>query len=312
MRGEIKPEDLAKETKAARDSARSFLAGHLAAVTTLAGSLGLPILPVAASAASSLANFLTGEDSYDAEKWYREHLRQAFGDTAADVIAKGLPRALGVDLSEHAGEERLLPFSDMLTDKRKWSDVFQSGAMRSLGSPFSMMGNIIQGGTDIYAGRLLKGLQEVSPTFAKTSMRAVRMGVNGYEDDGGHKLPIGDPSSIDIAMQVLGVTPAAKAQYDETTEALHGLQDRRQIVMKNLSANMVEAYNRHDPEAMSAARSATMDFVRDKPWLAREIASPVQHAVRMQAMGRMFGANNINPSDREQMGVLRAYNGGMP
>ena len=309
-RGEIKAEDLAKETKDARDSARRFLAGHLAAVATLGGSLGLPILPVAASAASLLANFLTGDDRYDAERWYRSHLQDAFGPVAAEAIAKGVPRLIGMDLSEHAGEERLLPFSDMLTDKRKWSDVFASGAFRALGSPFSMMGNLIKGGTDVYAGRTLKGMQELMPTFAKQPFRAFRMGIHGYEDESGHKLPIGDPSAADIAMQVVGITPAKTAAYDEATEALRGLQDRRQIISQNLGANMVTAFNQHDPAALRAAQQDTMNFIQTHPWMAGQIAAPIQHAVRSQAMGQAFGVNNINPRDQGAMRTLRAY--GMP
>jgi hypothetical protein len=311
-RGEIAPGDLAAEIKATRDSSRKFLAGHLAAVTTLAGSLGLPILPVMASAASSLANFLTDDDKYDAERWYRQHLTDAFGPVAAEAIAKGVPRLLGMDLSEHAGEERLLPFSDMLTDKRKWNDVFQSGALRALGSPFAMMSNVIKGGTDIYAGRTLKGMQEAMPSFAKAPFRAYRMGVNGYEDESGHKLPIGNPSATDVAMQVVGITPAKKAAYDETTEALHGLQDRRQIVTQNLAANMVSAFNHHDPAALQAAQHATMDYVQTHPWLANEIGAPIQRAVRMQEMGQAFGVNGVSPRDQDAMRVVRAFGGGMP
>ena len=298
-----------EEVQSLKDESRRFLAGHLAAVGVLSGSLGLPFLSVAASAASSLANFLTGDDRFDAEKWYREHLRQAFGDTAAEVITKGLPRLAGMDLSEHAGEERLLPFSDMLTDKRKWSDVFNSAAFHAFGSPFSMGANAVKGATDIYNGRVLNGMQEMLPSAAKNFVRAYRMTTEGYIAPNGTKLPLEGPGAADIAMQMVGITPAAKAAYDERAEALTNLKDRRQIISQNLGANMVEAFNTHDPAAMQAAQAKTMAFVQTHPWLANEIMSPVQRAIRTQAMGQAFGINGVDPRDQGQRSILRAYGG---
>ena len=313
-RGEIPASKLAEETKAARDSARKFLLGHLAAVTVLAGSLGLPILPVAASAASSLANFFGGTDKYDAEKWYREHLNQTFGDQFGEAIAKGLPRiipGLPMDLSEHAGEDRLLPFSDMLTDKRKWSDVLTSAAWRSLGSPFSMIGNGIKGATDIANGRVLKGVQEVLPSGAKNLVKAYRMNQFGYENDSGVKLPISDPETKDIMLQAVGITPANKARQQEGAEALQSLHDRRAIVTNNLAANLVTAFNHRDNDAMRAALQSYQGFNADHPGAWAQPGQVLSKALHQQMLGRAFGELGVNPRDLAQQETLRAY-GMMP
>jgi hypothetical protein len=294
-----------------RAEARRFLAGHLAAVTTLAGSLGLPVLPVAAGAASSLANFLTGSDQYDAETWYRSHLSDIFGPQMAEVMAKGLPRAFGMDLSEHAGEDRLLPFSDLLTDKRKWSDALQSAAWHSLGSPFSLLSNVVQGGTDLVNGRTLKGAQELLPTAVKNPFRAWRMSQYGYEDNNGVKLPIPDPSAADIAMQVVGITPRDKASDQETTEALQGLQDRRAIVGSNLKANLVTAYNHKDQDALQSAMGRIMMFNQDHPSDIIDPGQALSEVMHKEVTGQAFGSNNFNPDNLDQWRILRAY-GGMP
>jgi hypothetical protein len=299
--------DVDKLTKQYQSESRKFLAGHLAAVTTLSGTLGLPVAGVAASAASTLANFLGGTDKYDAETWYREHLNNVFGPQIGEAIAKGLPRLAGMDLSEHAGEDRLLPFSDMLTDKRKWSDVFSSAAWHSLGSPFSMAANMVKGATDVANGRMLKGVQEVLPSSAKNVFSAWRMSQYGYEDNRGVKLPMQAPGAGDILMQAVGITPQPLAHEREATEALQGLKDRRSIVTSNLSANLVTAMSHHDNDAMQAALRSYQAFDADHPGAFADPTKDISKAYAEQNRGKAFGVLDLNPRDLDQMRTIRAY-----
>jgi len=290
-----------------RMESRRFLAGHLGAVTALSGSLGLPILPVLASAASSVGNFFTGDDRFDAETSYRGFLRDTFGDGLADVLAKGLPRAIGMDLSEHASEANLLPFSDMLTDKRRWSDVFNSSAFRAMGSPVSMASNFIQGATDIANGHVLPGMQKTMPSSLKNAVRVFRMSQYGYEDDHGVKLPIPDPSAYDMMLQSVGITPTAKARDQELTEALRGAEDRRQIATGNLETNLSTAYAHNDRQAFSSALNAIMAYNNNHPTNMIQPGAVLGKTMSKEMRGSAFGANMFSPRDMEHWRILNAY-----
>ena len=290
-----------------RDESRRFLAGHMTAVIALAGTLGLPILPVAASAASSAANFLTGSDQFDAETSWRGFLKDTFGPEMAEVLAKGLPRAVGLDLSEHAGEDRLMPFADMLTDKRRWSDVFDSAAFKAMGSPFSMASNFVKGATNIGDGNILPGMQQIMPSAFKNAVKVYRMSQYGYEDDRGVKLPLPEPGAADMMLQAVGITPVARADYDEMTEALRGAQDRRKIATGNLETNLVTAYSHGDQSAFQRALANIMAYNQNHPTDVIQPSVALNRSMGAEMHGAAFGSNAFNPRSTEDRRILHAY-----
>jgi hypothetical protein len=55
------------------------------------------------------------------------------------MIAHGAIRGLGIDVSQRIGEADLLPFTQLLADKRKWEDAVKDQALDTLGAPTSMV-----------------------------------------------------------------------------------------------------------------------------------------------------------------------------
>ena len=228
-----------------KDESKRFLGAHLAMIASLSGTMGLPFLGVAASVASSLGNFLTNGDSFDLETSYRKGLNHIFGETAGSAIAHGLPRLANTDLSE-LGEDRLLPFSDFMTDKRKWEDASQAMGWRALGSPASMIGNIIRGGRDIYMGNSLNGAREIMPPFLKNTVDMYRMTNYGYVDKNGVKLPVGENRSgeasvLDIMKAAVGLHSGELEDYDERARTLEGYRERRQFLSATIKVQLAKA-----------------------------------------------------------------------
>ena len=79
--------------------------------------MGLPFATIIARAIEALAG--DDDEPYDAKVAYQTWLASVFGDRVGEVLAKGVPRAAGVDLSR-SGLQDLLPFSQFLADRRRW------------------------------------------------------------------------------------------------------------------------------------------------------------------------------------------------
>jgi hypothetical protein len=136
------------------------------------------------------------------------------GKDVAEVISRGIPRALGFDLSGRAGEQNLIPGSEFFADRRPWKDAVDANVGRSLGAVPSMLSNIITGGGKIADGDVLGGMKDMMPVAFKGPIEAYRMTSDGYIDGQGNKLPM-SPKAAAMVWQLLGITPAEKAEYSE-------------------------------------------------------------------------------------------------
>ncbi len=193
--------------------ARRFLVAHLAATTVLAGTLAVPFFGAFAGAYDRVANALTGEDNNDIQAQYRTYLANTFGKDVGEIAARGLPRALGFDLS-HLGDQNLLPGTQLLQDKRKLADQ-ESDWLRSMaGSSVGMVFNDIAGARDIANGDYMNGLIKIVPEVLRNPLEAARLAQHGFVDKTGTKLPI-TADAKDVLLKAIGLDPAKEAEYDE-------------------------------------------------------------------------------------------------
>ena len=264
----------ADECKQAVTEARRFLAGHFAAVTTLAGTMGLPAAAWVAGAATKLTGNLPGSlnptgISWDAQESYREFLSYIFGGnkTMAEVLTHGVPRALGFDMSQNFGDDRLAPFLDIMTDRRKIEDAAPDWAANMFGSPWSMVVNFAKGARDIGTGNVLQGMKEMAPTGLKSAIESYRMSEHGYVGNDGRPLPM-TPSALEILGQAVGFTPARKAEYQEGQRAKTGRMEDIQFRSGVLKRNLAMAMQYGDRAGQQAALAAIQEHDRAIPQLA--------------------------------------------
>jgi hypothetical protein len=291
-----------------RTESRRFLGAHTAMMVTLAGTMGLPFAGALAGLASSISNFVSNSDDADIETWYRKGLNSIFGETAGSAIAHGLPRLANVDMSE-LGEGRLLPFSDFMTDKRKWEDASQSMAWRAFGSPASMIGNIIRGGRDIYMGNTLNGMRELVPSSMKNAVDMYRMTNYGYVDKNGEKLPIGEggkgeASVADILKQAVGLHSGELADYEERARSLEGYKERRQFLSSVIKVQLAKAIEQGNAEDIRKWSARASDFTATHPLnnpladVGKYLSQRRLREVQSQVMGTPLGTRIIDPMER--------------
>lgn len=290
--GRARPGETTEQTAARKAASRTFLAGHLTAVTALAGTLGLPFASVFATVVEKM--FGSADQPLDATAAYRNFLASILGSDAAEVLSRGLPRAVGIDLSSRTGEQDLLPFSKLLGDRRSWREAISSTLGRSAGAAPDMLLNVADAGGQFSNGDILGGMKSLVPVAFKGPVEAYRMTEKGYIDTKGNKLPM-TPGASAVLTQLLGFSPAEKAEYsearqDQTSRRLT-LTDRANTLRQGIIRAMVGGDMDRAKELISDAQSfdeANPSFAV-VPSLAGALQRQQQSAAKARALSSPLG-----------------------
>ncbi len=263
--GRARPGETAEETKQRASESRTYLIGHLTAITALAGTLGLPFASVFATAIERMAG--SKDEPYDATAAWRNFLASVLGKDVGEAVSRGLPRAIGIDLSSRVGEQDLLPFSQLLGDRRSWKESIGASLGRSAGASPEMLINIADAGGQFANGDIMGGMISALPVSLKSPLKAYQMTTDGYVDAKGQKLPM-TPTAAAILAQLLGFTPAEKAEYQEA----RGDQQGRRVGLGQeagrLRTGIVKAMTAGDQETARGLITQAMEFDKANPTFA--------------------------------------------
>lgn len=292
-----------------------WVMGHLAAVTMLAGTLGAPLLSTFASVYDRLADMLTGTDDHDLTASYRTFLANTFGKDAGEIIARGLPRAVGADF-DHWGEGSIVPGSstvNALFEKRKWEDAQKDWFKSMAGSALGTASNFVSMGRDILNGDVMDGLIKVAPEFAKTPMEGYRLAQRGFVDKNGVPVPI-TANGFDVAMTALGIDPGKEAEYAEVKREQTGLNTMRQLREQNISRHLIMAQERQDPAMFQKWEGEAQQYMADHPGLTppmAEFGRAFSEHLRNAMVARQLGLpTGVSPRDIAGRGALSYGNFG--
>lgn len=282
------------KTDAQKTEARRFLLAHVGAMVGVAGTLGLPFASVVAMAAGKLKDlFDDDEEPFDATAEWRNMLADMFGKDIGEMLSRGvITRAIGVDISQRAGEQNILPFSKLLTDRRKWEDASKDAAFDTLGSPVSMVANIIQGGRDMLNGEVLKGMQSIVPMAIRGPLQAYEMSEKGYTDAAGNKLPM-TPEASDILARAMGFNPAEKAEYTEAKAAQTARKLSATTEAGVIRKNLASAIERNDAEAVDEWTTKARKF--DANNMAYAVLPGISSTLKQRAKARAMAEATGTP-----------------
>lgn len=293
--------------------ARTWMYGHLAAVTALSGTMGLPMASVFASVYDQLKDWATGKDSSDINASYRTFLASTFGKEVGEVIARGAPRALGID-TDHFGEGSIVPGSrsiELLTEKRKWEDAQKDWLKNMAGSAVGELFNTYAAGRDLWNGDYNDAAIKVLPEALKKGAEAIKLGRYGFVDKNGAKLPITATAS-DVLMTAMGLDPAKEAEYDEASKTASGLKNMRLIRSSNIERHLQLATNRGDQSMMNYWMKQAGEYQADHPGLrgpAQTFSRQIQMHERNAAIARQTGLPiGVNPRDQVGAGMVSYAN----
>lgn len=248
-----------------KTEARRFLAAHMVGVGAVAGSLGLPAASMVAVVINNLADLFGDDDEpFDVKIAYRRYLSSIFGEGVAEVIARGLPRAIGFDISNRVGEADILPFTRLLSDRRQFGEAFDSYTSDMMGAPVSMVRNIGEGAAQILNGDLVEGARVMMPQALKGAIGAYQLTTKGYTDKKGNALPM-TPDAIDTLYQLVGLTPAGKAEYDEQYRAYQATRGEMLRLSSKYRKDLAGAIERGDMETARELISDVQRFDANNP-----------------------------------------------
>jgi hypothetical protein len=285
---------------------RRFLMAHLAAMTAVSGTMGLPMVSWFAGLYDRLADFLTGDHTHDVRASYRSFLADTFGKGVGEAISHGLPRFAGVDLSR-LGEDRILPGTELMTSKRKWEDAERDWVKSMAGSAFGLMSDLVLAARDINNGDFLEASAKAAPEFLRNMADATLIGKYGYTDKGGFAVPV-SANGKEIMETLLGFTPAQKAEYDEERRVSEGIQDREQYDVQNVTQHLARSFNRHDPAGYAAWMKSSQEYMLNHPGLPPPAASfgqYLQEHARSAGMAGVLGTPvGTPPRDLRRSGMV--------
>ena len=255
-----------------RQQGRSWLLSHAAATTVLAGSLGLPGPTFAAEIYDKLKDWATGEDSSDVQADYRNWLSQVFGPQMGEVIARGAPRAVGLDMSRSGESDlpgRILPFMSLLTDKRKFEDAEDDFFRHMQGPAVGLLGRQVLGVRDMLNGDYLKGMTKVVPEIFKGPMEAMQMAKVGGYPTGPVGTSVADPrlhpGAAQYALAALGIDTAGQEEAHEAQETATGLRSMQQYREQNIVHHLAEAVMQHDQPALQQWMAQDAEYRQEHP-----------------------------------------------
>jgi hypothetical protein len=222
-----------------------FMANHM----VLAGAMGLPAMGAFASALSMA--FGDDDDPFDLE----DELHEAFGGgVLADVLVKGAPAALGIDMSSNVGAADMfdpLPFVD--ADVRNREDANE--LVVALAGP--SVGMFRDAMTDLAEGRLLRFWEKITPSVISGVSRAARQGIQGISKRNGDVLlPAEDYNVLDMTRTALGFRNLKDSKVGRETSKAYRLKQSWQITTGELKRRYAAARRDNDTEEMDEIRDA--------------------------------------------------------
>ena len=226
------------------------LAGMLVMHGTFAGILGLPLVSTLLSAASMLGG--DDDEPWDAEIALRNYLAELLGDDASEVISKGLPRALGIDLSSRVGLDSLiLPrMQEGLEGQRAGENTLAAFA----GPVFGIGVNAMAGISDIQNGNTLIGTEKLLPKAVRDLVKTYRYATEGIIDKTGIEIvPQENISLSDVGQQALGFRSGKIAQAQEGKSAIYKMDKEIGSKRQRLMNRYAKAYMAGDTIAADEA-----------------------------------------------------------
>lgn len=234
----------------AGDKAAMKALGYLMGTQLLmAGTTGLPITAPLLFLAYGLAGDDDDEEG-DLETQIRNYAADVLGPDAARVFWKGLPTALGADLSGNIGMGGLFkPFPMMaasdITQAKTGEDAIKELLFNAAGAPVGMVAKMAEGAISFGNGEYARGISQMTPRFVSSLVKAGDLADNGVNTRSGTQVMTADQfDGWDITLKAAGFNPVeltehytAQSSKENTSRAI---QDRRNLLLKKYAVAKIK------------------------------------------------------------------------
>jgi hypothetical protein len=257
---------LKDESPEVRRIARRQLASTFAVTGMMAGTLGMPVIGVIGSMVQAIVNGL-GDDDDEPWDWkvaYRNLWADAVGADAAEVIAKGVPRAL-------------MPWD--IADRVSLNDLWWRGVDTAGANPreawaantAQLLGPVLGGyslamftaADQMSRGNYAKGIEAMVPKFIRDPLKAYREGIDGVTTYTGE--PLTDVSGVEVMGRAMGFGPARVSEMYAGRNAVKNVQTRMEEQRRVLLTQVAQARLDRDNERAGELRDRIRQWNTKNP-----------------------------------------------
>lgn len=196
----------------------------------VAGAMGLPTEPIKMIVTAANGLGVIDWNWQDVENGQREALAGLFGKDFGEIASRGLPRALGVDLSSRMGIDTLMgPFGEPRSNEAQDWKAYLWDTLA--GAPAGLMADWAKGVNDLAQGDLIRAAERLVPVKAfSDSVKAYRTFTEGTVSERTGKQTMTPYSLGEAAIRAFGFAPSREAEGYERQAAFYrakGVQDEQ-------------------------------------------------------------------------------------
>lgn len=241
---------LIEAAETARSEARKELAYMVGTSFALAGAAGTPIAlalgNTATTAIFSALSYMFGDpdDPWDFQREFENAVREAMGETAGNVVLKGLPSLVGADISRRIG---LGGMGDVIngdppagatgTAKANWY------AGRLLGPAWGMVSDQMRAIDALADGNLADAAKFSTPKGVRDLIKTAEVADKGVTGGGKTILQPDDVGMYSMALMMVGINPLDVSLAQEESRYIKNLSTemshRRSMLIKGLATATV-------------------------------------------------------------------------
>lgn len=284
-------------TREERIEAVKTLTALTATHVAMAGAMGLPTEPLKYLLMGAQAAGLTKTGWGDVENKAREGAARVLGKTGGELFTKGLPRAIGIDLSSRVGLDSLSSFGEPRSSSE--ADVKKYLFDTIAGAPVGLVGDWVKGVNALTAGDFTKAAELMVPVkVAADSIRAYRTATEGKKSGTGRETM--SPYSLgEAAVRAIGFTPAREAENSAARSAFYSQQKRQSTERSELIAKWVSAKPADKASAFAKVQSWNRGQSKDSQISMKDLTSAARRRSTEAAKGTVVNGVRTTKRDRE-------------
>ena len=296
---------LKAETKEAGATMLGISAMHMA-VGGVAAGIFEPIKWLAGMAISLMGMF-DDEPPEDLDKVIRRVLSDVFGKEVGQVMAKGLPTLLGMDVSGRINIGNLLFFDGRPSEDGR--DAVQSTVFDLAGPLPAIVGNFAEGIKNFKDGDVLRGVEQMSPKLIRDLVRAGRLSTEGLKDTYGNPIQgQGFLNPVEVFWQGLGFAPSTVSELYAKRGAMKDVEMYYNTKSRRFKERYVRASTRAEKDAVwQDVKDFNKQFPRHK-WITLGDLRKSQRLKEKNARRQGDEVMDIRRKDRYLLEYGEPYN----
>ncbi len=207
----------------------------------IAGAMGLPTEPIKLIVTAANGLGVTDWTWGDVEDAQRRALADLFGAQFGEIVARGVPRALGIDLSTRMGIDTLMgPLGEPRSNEAQDWKAYMWDSLA--GAPAGLVTDWARGVNDIAEGDFTRAIERLVPIKAfSDSVKAYRTATEGNVSEKTGKQVMSPYTPGEAVVRALGFSPAREAESFERSSTYYRNLERYEADVSEFKRSWVEA-----------------------------------------------------------------------